>query len=129
QYEHAHTKRWSAKVDAADAFVFVTPEYDHGTPPSLINALVYLAQEWAHKPVGFVSYGGPAGGTRAVQMVKPMLAALKMVALFESVVAPLFLHNIDPEGRFNASEQQEASAKSMLDALAKWTQALAALRA
>ena len=66
QYEHEHTKRWSAKIDAADAFVFVTPEYNHGTPPSLINALDYLVQEWAHKPVGFVSYGGPAGGSRAV---------------------------------------------------------------
>src|SRR6185369_16918727 len=53
QYEHEHTKRWSAKIDAADAFVFVTPEYDHATPPSLINALIYLSQEWAHKAVGF----------------------------------------------------------------------------
>jgi len=111
QYEHEHTKRWSAKVDAADAFIFVTPEYDHGTPPSFINALIYLVQEWAHKPVSFVSYGGPAGGTRAVQMVKPMLAALKMVALHESVMAPLFTHSIDGEGVFNASELQETNAR------------------
>jgi NAD(P)H-dependent FMN reductase len=129
QYEHNHTKRWSAKIDAADAFVFVTPEYDHGTPPSLINALIYLVHEWAHKPVGFVSYGGPAGGTRAVQMVKPMIAALKMVALQESVMVPLFAESIDDKGVFHASELQDAHAKSMLDALVKWSKALNVMRA
>jgi NAD(P)H-dependent FMN reductase len=128
QYEHEHTKRWSAKVDSADAFVFVTPEYDHGAPPSLINALVYLSQEWAHKPVGFVSYGGPAGGTRAVQMVKPMLSALRMVPMLESVVAPLFASFIDESGVFNASELQESGANAMLEALAKWTRTLTSLR-
>ncbi len=129
QYEHEHTKRWSATVDAADAFIFVTPEYDHGTPPSFINALVYLVQEWAHKPVSFVSYGGPAGGTRAVQMVKPMLAALKMVVLQESVMVPLFMHNIDDSGVFRPSELQQSHATMMLDALVKWDQALTPMRA
>jgi len=128
QYEHEHTKRWSAKIDAADAFIFVTPEYDHGTPPSLINALVYLLHEWAHKPVGFVSYGGPAGGTRAVQMVKPMMTALKMVVLHESVMAPLFLHSIDDKGVFNPSELQQAGAQAMLDGLSKWVSVLAPMR-
>lgn len=128
-YEHEHTRRWSAKIDAADAFIFVTPEYDHGTPPSLINALVYLVQEWAHKPVGFVSYGGPAGGTRAVQMVKSMMASLKLVVLLESVMAPLFTQSIDAEGVFRASELQETHARAMLDALLKWTTALAPMRA
>jgi NAD(P)H-dependent FMN reductase len=127
-YEHEHTKRWSAKIEAADAFIFVTPEYNHGTPPSLINALDYLSQEWAHKPVGFVSYGGPAGGTRAVQMVKPMLAALKLVPLFESVIAPLFTKSIT-DGKFTASELQETQGRGMLDALAKWVTALAPMRA
>ena len=129
QYEHEHTKRWSAKIDAADAFVFVTPEYDHGAPPSLVNALVYLSQEWAHKPVGFVSYGGPAGGTRAVQMIKPMMASLKLVVLLESVMVPLFTKSIDESGAFQASELQEAGARAMLDALRKWTEALALMRA
>src|SRR6478752_6242411 len=101
KYTHEHTKRWSAKIEAADAFIFVTPEYDHGTPPSFINALIYLVHEWAHKPVGFVSYGGPAGGTRAVQMVKPMMVSLKLVPLMESVMAPLFLKSIDDRGVFN----------------------------
>lgn len=128
QYQHEHTKRWSAKVDSADAFIFVTPEYNHAAPPSLINALDYLVQEWAYKPAAFVSYGGPAGGTRAVQMVKPMLSGLRMVPLVESVMVPLFTHSIDANQTFVASEIQESHAKSMLDALAKWTAALAALR-
>jgi NAD(P)H-dependent FMN reductase len=128
EYEHEHTKRWSAKVDAADAFVFVTPEYNHGTPPSLTNALIYLVHEWAHKPVSFVSYGGPAGGTRAVQMVKPMLVALKMVPLMESVMVPVFTHHLDDQGAFRASELQESHANAMLDALLKWTHTLAVMR-
>jgi len=128
QYEHEHTKRWSAKIAGADAFVFVTPEYNHGAPPSLINALDYLVHEWAHKPVSFVSYGGPAGGTRAVQMVKPMLIALKLVTLMESVMVPVFTQSIDEQGTFRASDAQEGQAKAMLDALLKWTHALAPMR-
>ncbi|HEX7666765.1 MAG TPA: NAD(P)H-dependent oxidoreductase [Polyangiaceae bacterium] len=128
QYEHEHTKRWSAKIDAADAFVFVTPEYNHGTPPSFINALDYLVHEWAHKPVTFVSYGGPAGGTRAVQMVKPMLVALKMVPLQESIMVPFFAQQIDANGVFAPTELQSTHASMTLDALAKWTIALAAMR-
>jgi NAD(P)H-dependent FMN reductase len=127
QYEHEHTKRWSAKVEASDAFIFVTPEYDHAAPPSLINAIVYLSQEWAHKPVGFVSYGGPAGGMRAVQMVKPMLSAMKMVVTLESVMVPLFAHHI-VDGVFKPNEMQDQGATMMLDALVKWSSALATMR-
>ena len=58
----AHTKAWSARVDAADAFVFVTPEYNYGVPAALKNAIDYLNTEWAYKPVGFVSYGGIFAG-------------------------------------------------------------------
>lgn len=128
KYAHDHTKRWSAKIAAADAFIFVTPEYNHGTPPSFINALDYLVHEWAHKPVSFVSYGGPAGGVRAVQMVKPMLVALKMTVLLESVMVPFFAKSIDEKGVFTPNELQETFAKGMLDELVKWTGILKALR-
>src|SRR5262245_20375897 len=60
-YKHEHTKKWSATVAEADAFVFVTPEYNYSAPASLINALDYLFHEWAYKPAGFVSYGGVSG--------------------------------------------------------------------
>ena len=65
RYKHEHTKAWSATVQRADAFVFVTPEYNFSMPPSLVNAVDYLVHEWNYKPVGFVSYGGVSGGLRA----------------------------------------------------------------
>jgi NAD(P)H-dependent FMN reductase len=64
KYEKAHTKAWSQAVDAADAFVFVTPEYNYFAAPAIVNAVDYLAREWNHKPAGFLSYGGVSGGLR-----------------------------------------------------------------
>ncbi|GAB4044570.1 NADPH-dependent FMN reductase [Spirosoma jeollabukense] len=73
KYQHEHTRKWSATIDEADAFVIVTAEYNFGMPAPLKNALDYLFQEWAYKPVGIVSYGGVSGGTRGVQMLKQVL--------------------------------------------------------
>src|SRR3954470_152784 len=70
RYEHQHTKDWSARVAAADAFVFVTPEYNHSFNAPLKNALDFLHSEWIGKPAGFVTYGGIAAGTRALQALK-----------------------------------------------------------
>lgn len=64
KYHHAHTKQWSATIDSADAFLIVMPEYNYGFTAPLKNALDYLFQEWAHKPIGLVSYGGMSGGIR-----------------------------------------------------------------
>src|SRR3954467_4525184 len=88
QYEHEHTKRWSAIVERADAFVFVTPEYNFGPPPSLLNAMDFLYVEWNYKPVAFVSYGGMSGGVRAVQVAKNTATTLKMAPLYEAVNIP-----------------------------------------
>ena len=65
-------------MEAADAFVFVTPEYNHGYPASLKNAIDYLNQEWRYKPVGFVSYGGVAAGTRSVEQLQQVVTAVKL---------------------------------------------------
>jgi len=127
QYQHAHTKAWSALVAEADAFVFVTPEYNHAPPPSLLNAIDFLHAEWKYKAAGFVSYGGPAGGTRAVQALKPPLSALKVVPLFESVTLPLFSKQLQ-DGVFQATEANQSAAAAMLDELARWTTALKTLR-
>lgn len=88
EYVHEHTKAWSATVAAADAIVLVTPEYNHGYPASIKNALDYLHGEWRDKPVGFVSYGGVSGGTRSVGQLKPVVAALRMTPVVESVIIP-----------------------------------------
>lgn len=129
QYEHAHTKAWSAVVDRADCFVFVTPEYNFSAPPSLLNALDYLSQEWAYKAVGFVSYGGVAGGTRSVQMLKQTVTALKMMPMFESVIIPFFTQHIKQEtGVLDPGPTQEQPAQALLTELARWARALRPLR-
>lgn len=129
QYVHGHTKAWSAIIARADAFVIVTPEYDHGPPAALINALQHLLHEWAYKPVGFVSYGGVAGGTRSVQITKQIVLSLKMMPMFESVILPFFASQIDKTtGVFTPPPVQEAAATQMLDELLRWTEAMQMLR-
>jgi len=127
-YQHAHTQRWSALVDAADAFVIVTPEYNFGPPASLINALDYLYNEWNYKPVGFVSYGGMSGGVRSVQMTKQVVTTLKMVPIVEAVTIPMHWQQIDESGDFVPTEIHTASASEMLTELRRWTDALRLLR-
>jgi NAD(P)H-dependent FMN reductase len=128
-YEHEHTKRWSATVSRADAFVFVTPEYDHGPPAALINALQYLVKEWTYKPVGFVSYGGVSAGTRGVQITKEICTSLKMMPMFETVAIPFFAQHIDAKsGVFDPGEVQTKALGVMLDELLRWANALAPLR-
>ena len=128
KYAHAHTRAWSESVARADAYVFVTPEYNHGTPPSLLNALDHLVHEWAYKPVGFVSYGGISGGLRGVQAVKPVLSGLKMVPIVEAVAIPMFTTRIDAAGTFSSEPGLDRSAAVMLDEIARWEQALRVLR-
>src|ERR1700712_2192642 len=100
RYEHEHTREWSATVDRADAFVFVTPEYNYGFNAATKNAIDYLHAEWRNKPVGFVSYGGGAAGTRAVQMLKLVVTALGMVPVLESVNIPFVQQFVDDGGGF-----------------------------
>jgi len=128
QYEHAHTKRWSAIVAASDAFVFVTPEYNYNTPPALVNALDCLYHEWSYKPVGFVSYGGVSGGLRGVQATRLMVNAFKMVPVVEGVPIPFFTHHLK-EGVFEGNEALAKSSTAMLDELARWATALKTMRA
>lgn len=128
KYEHDHTKAWSASVERADAYVFVTPEYNYGPPPSLVNAMNYLVAEWRDKVAGFVSYGGVSGGMRAVQAEKLMMTNFKIMPLPEQVLIPNFSQHLDAEKRFAPNELHETSAKAMLDELARWAAALKAMR-
>lgn len=129
KYQHDHTKAWSALVDRSDAFVFVTPEYNYGSPPSLVNAIDYLMAEWAYKPVGFVSYGGVSGGLRSVQMTKLIVTTLKMVPLAEAVTFPTFTKSFDSAtGAFAPEEFQTKTAATMFTELRRWSDALRVLR-
>ncbi|HSM50613.1 MAG TPA: NAD(P)H-dependent oxidoreductase [Thermoanaerobaculia bacterium] len=128
-YAHAHTRRWSETVNRADAFVFVTPEYNAFPAPSLVNALDHLYREWAHKAAGFVSYGGASGGMRAVQAVKPLLTTLQMMPIPQQVAIPSFRKAIGEDGAFRPTDAQARAADRLLAELARWTAALAPLRA
>jgi len=121
QYVHQHTIDWSRTVERSDAFVFVTPEYNFGYSAALKNAIDYLSQEWADKAVGFVSYGGVAGGTRAVQQLKQVVTALKMIPVAESVNLPFFTQFIDDSGAVRPNDVMTRSADAMLDELARIT--------
>jgi NAD(P)H-dependent FMN reductase len=128
QYVHRHTKEWSAIVDAGDAFVIVTPEYNYGYPAALKNAIDYLHEEWRYKPVGFVSYGGVAAGTRAVQQLKGVVTTLKMLPVSESVSIPFHAQFIGDDGRVQANEIMEQAVDAMLDELVRLEGALRPLR-
>jgi NAD(P)H-dependent FMN reductase len=129
QYEHEHTKQWSAKIDEADAFIFVTAEYDYSYPAPLKNAIEYLVHEWAYKPSGIVSYSiGPFAGVRAVMSLKTDLLSLKNVSLGEMVNIPQLNQFMDEEGNFTADERLNNNAKIMLDQLVRWTKGMKAIR-
>jgi len=128
KYEKAHTKAWSQAVDAADAFVFVTPEYNYFAPPAIVNAIDYLAREWNYKPAGFLSYGGVSGGLRSVQSLKPLLTTVKLMPIPEAIALPTFAAHLDDQGNFSPTEQIAGSARTMLDELFRWSAALRPMR-
>lgn len=129
KYEKEHTKAWSASVSQADAYAFVTPEYNYGPPPSFVNALNYVYKEWNYKPCGFVSYGGVSGGLRAVQLEKQLVTTLKMMPMVEGVAIPMVAGLLDENRKFKSNELIDTAAKTMLDELHRWAEALKTLRA
>ena len=127
QYEHAHTKAWSASVDAADAFVFVTPEYNFFAPPSFVNAIAFLSHEWSGKPAGLFSYGGVSGGLRAAQSEKMLLTTMNIMPIAEGIAVPM-APKLITDGVFQPNELILASAKSMIEQLQRWATALKTMR-
>jgi NAD(P)H-dependent FMN reductase len=128
EYTKPHTKRWSEMVQAADAFVFVHPEYNHSYNAALKNAIDFLHHEWAHKPVGFVSYGGVSAGTRALQHLQPVVSALRMVPVIPAVNVPFFTQFIDQDGEVHPNDVMRSAAGGMLDEIERSERALRALR-
>jgi NAD(P)H-dependent FMN reductase len=128
QYTQAHTQAWSAMVDSADAVVMVTAEYNYGYPAALKNAIDYLHHEWRYKPVGFVSYGGVAAGTRAVQQLKQVTGAVQLFAVANSVNIPFVAQFLDDSRVIQANDVMIQAAADMLDELLKVDEALKLLR-
>jgi len=128
QYVNEPTKRWSASVDSADAFVFVTPEYNYFPPAALVNSVQSLMQEWFYKPAGVVSYGGISGGLRAAQAFRQLLGNVNVHSLPQVVPAPMVTQFIGEDGVFRPNEPMTDGLNGMLDELHKWTTALRTLR-
>lgn len=128
EYTYQHTKDWSATIRRGDAYVFVLPEYNYAFNAALKNAIDYLHTEWQYKPVGFVSYGGVAAGTRAVQMLKQVVTALKMVPVTEAVNIPFVQQFLDDQRVLVPNEIMQDAAGAMLAELARWAGTMAVLR-
>jgi NAD(P)H-dependent FMN reductase/GNAT superfamily N-acetyltransferase len=125
-YQHEHTRRWSAIVDAADGFIAVTPEYNYGMPATLKNALDYLSREWAWKPIGFVSYGHTSAGTRSVQHAKPVVTTLRLVPLGSTVA--IRIGDMVDNGRLRQNTVLDEAAVKVLDELVRVAHALRPVR-
>ncbi|MET8426904.1 NAD(P)H-dependent oxidoreductase [Nocardia sp. NPDC004860] len=111
------------RLAAADAYVIVTPEYNHTFPAALKNAIDWIYEEWAAKPTGFISYGGMSGGLRAVEHLRHVFAELHGVTVRESLSFHKVWQQFDgvqPRDR----EETALAAKTMLDRLLWWGGAL-----
>jgi NAD(P)H-dependent FMN reductase len=126
QSTHQHTKTWSAKIESFDAYVFVTPEYNHGTSGALKNAIDFLYHEWVNKAAGFVSYGG-AGGARAVEQLRLVMAEVQIATVRNQVLLSMFT-DFENFSVFKPAPQHEKSVNAMLDQVIAWGGALKALR-
>lgn len=126
QYTQDHTKKWSAKIDSFDAYVFVAAEYNHGIPGALKNAIDFLYREWNNKAAGFVSYGG-TGGVRAVEDLRLVMAELQVATVRAQVTLSLFT-DFENFTTFKPAPYQEQYVNTMLDQVIAWGTALKALR-
>lgn len=128
EYQHEHTKAWSATIEGADAIVFVIPEYNFSFTAPVKNAIDYLFNEWTNKAVGLVSYGGVSGGLRAAQALKPVANALQMYMAPDFVMLPGVFQHIK-DGVLEPTDIMNESATNLLGHLQSLTVDLLARRA
>jgi NAD(P)H-dependent FMN reductase len=126
QYSQAHTSKWSRKIAAFDAYVFVTPEYNHSTSGALKNAIDFLFAEWNDKAVGFVGYG-VQGGTRAVEHLRAIGSELKLAGVRTQVALSMFSDFAD--GEADPDPRHADTLTTMLDELVSWGEAFKSVRA
>src|SRR3989454_4839691 len=126
QYSQPHTKTWAAKIGSFDGYVFVTPEYNHGISGALKNAIDFLFAEWNDKAAGFVSYGG-AGGARAVEQLRLVLAEVQIATVRNQVLLSMFT-DFENFSVFKPDPRHEKSVKAVFDQVIAWGGALKMLR-
>ena len=121
-------EKWAKKIDNADGFFVITPEYNRGYPGVLKNALDYLWYEWNHKPVSFICYGGTSGGIRATEQLRKVVIELDMVPIRDEVVIHGVSRLIDENGKFKADDRKNEKLKSTTDRLIIWCESLKKIR-
>ncbi|MET7329426.1 NAD(P)H-dependent oxidoreductase [Nonomuraea sp. NPDC005650] len=126
-YEHEHTKQWAAKIASFDAFVFVTPEYNHSIPGSLKNAVDFLYAEWTNKAAGFVGYG-VGGAVQAVGHLRDVLSNVGVATVQQQVTLSLFT-DFENMTDFKPAAVHEDKLGALLDQVLAWGGALRPLRA
>src|SRR5438067_12583905 len=126
RYQQPHTRRWAAKIASLDAFVFVSPEYNHVIPAALKNAIDFLFAEWKDKAAGFVSYGG-VGGARAVEHLRGVLAEVHVATVRAQVLLSM-MADFENFTTFKPLSHHEKAVGTMLDQVIAWGGALKPLR-
>jgi len=126
---HPETTRLAGRLGMADAFIIVTPEYNHSFTASLKFLIDFFFEPWQGKPVAFVSYGGISGGLRAVEQLRLVFAELHAVTIRDSVSFTAPWNRFDQEGRLDSPEDALRLLDRMMARLEWWTQALATARA
>ncbi|GMU35232.1 MAG: NAD(P)H-dependent oxidoreductase [Planctomycetia bacterium] len=126
KYSKEHTKRWAAKIASFDGYVFVTPEYNHGISGALKNAIDFIYAEWNNKAAGFVGYGS-AGGVRAVEHMRLVMAEVQVATVRAQVMLSLF-NDFENFTTFKPASRHEKSVGTMFDQLNAWSGAMKALR-
>ena len=126
QYSKPHTNHWSEKIASLDAYIFVTPEYNHATSAALKNAIDFLFHEWNNKAAGFVGYGG-AGGVRAVENLRLVMGEIKIADVRAQVALSMFT-DFENFTTFKPNEKHDKAVHLMADEVIAWGGALKALR-
>ncbi|WP_043633047.1 NADPH-dependent FMN reductase [Nonomuraea candida] len=126
RYGLPHTRKWAEKIASFDAYVFVTPEYNHSTSGVLKNAIDFLYAEWNDKAAGFVSYG-VGGGGRAVEHLRLVMGELQVADVRAQVELSL-VTDFENFSVFQPAAQQEDALTAMLDQVIAWGEALRPLR-
>lgn len=115
EYTNPEGRAWAERVAAAEAFIFVTPEYNYAPSAVLKNALDWVGHPWADKPVGLIGYGGIVGGARAVQQLRPIVASLGLIQAASSLHFPNFEEVFDEQGQPKRLDYYQTNLKKMLD--------------
>ena len=118
------TEAFAKRLDEADAFIVVTPEYNHSYPAALKVLIDAYKAEWQAKPVAFVSYGGASGGLRAVEHLRHVFAELHAVGIRDGVMFPNAWEQFDEQGQPLQAQRYERGMQTVLARLAWWAETL-----